>query len=560
LANKENVKSRCYPLIKHEEIHTPEGEKPWFCRWPAEVPKTLQYPTVPLQEILRKTAKEHARKAAVVYQDRQLTYADLDELSDKCAMALASLDVRKGDRVAVYLPNIPQFIIAYYGILKIGAVVTTISPLHREREVEHQLNDSGAETAVTLDSLYPIVAKVRDRTLLKNVVTTNSETFASDIDQKPDVHSFQQLLEGSSGSPKEKFNPAEDLAALQYTGGTTGTAKGAMLTHRNLLANTVAFAAWIKGKSEDSFLTALPLFHIYGMTTSMNVPISLGAKMIVLPRFDTTAALTAIQRNKVTVFCGVPTMYAALLANPDIGNFDLTNIRVCVSGASPLPPQVQRRFMEVTGGLLVEGYGLTEASPVTHCNPVDKTMRTVRVGSIGVPLSDTEACIVDLETGTKKLEPGETGELAVKGPQVMKGYWQNPEETALVLRDGWLFTGDIARMHSEGYFYITDRKKDLIKVKDYSVYPREIEDVLYEHPAVRLCAVVGKPDPHAGEIPKAFIVLKEGATATEGEIMRFVEEKVAPYKRIREVEFRKELPISSAGKVLRRLLQEEEKH
>jgi long-chain acyl-CoA synthetase len=560
LANQENVKSRCHLLIKHEEIRTPKGEKPWFCRWPAEVPKTLQYPTVPLQEILRKTAKEHARKAAVVYQDRQLTYADLDELSDKCAMALASLDVRKGDRVAVYLPNIPQFIIAYYGILKIGAVVTTISPLHREREVEHQLNDSGAETAVTLDSLYPIVAKVRDRTLLKNVVTTNSETFASDIDQKPDVHSFQQLLEGSSGSPKEKFNPAEDLAALQYTGGTTGTAKGAMLTHRNLLANTVAFAAWIKGKSEDSFLTALPLFHIYGMTTSMNVPISLGAKMIVLPRFDTTAALTAIQRNKVTVFCGVPTMYAALLANPDIGNFDLTNIRVCVSGASPLPPQVQRRFMEVTGGLLVEGYGLTEASPVTHCNPVDKTMRTVRVGSIGVPLSDTEACIVDLETGTKKLEPGETGELAVKGPQVMKGYWQNPEETALVLRDGWLFTGDIARMHSEGYFYITDRKKDLIKVKDYSVYPREIEDVLYEHPAVRLCAVVGKPDPHAGEIPKAFIVLKEGATATEGEIMRFVEEKVAPYKRIREVEFRKELPISSAGKVLRRLLQEEEKH
>jgi long-chain acyl-CoA synthetase len=525
------------------------------------VPKTLRYPEIPLHEILIISARKHGEKSAIAYRDQELTYQELDNLSDRFATALESLGVRKGDRVGVYLPNIPQFIISYYGILKAGAVVTAISPLHREREVEQQLNDSGAETVITLDSLYPIVANVQGRTLLKKVVTTSLETFASDIDQKPDAHSFQQLLTESADAPNVKINPAEDLAALQYTGGTTGTAKGAMLTHNNLVANALAFAAWMKGKAaEDSFLTALPLFHIYGMTTSMNVPISLGAKMVLLPRFDTAAALTAIQRHKITVFCGAPTMYAALLANPSVSTFDLTSIRVCISGASPLPPNVQRRFMEVTGGLLAEGYGLTEASPVTHCNPVDKTMRMVRVGSIGLPLPDTEACIVDLETGTKKLEPGETGELAVKGPQVMKGYWRNPEETALVLRDGWLFTGDIARMDREGYFYITDRKKDLIKYKDYSVYPREIEDVLYEHPAVRLCAVVGKPDPNAGEIPKAFIVLKEGATATEGEIMRFVEEKVAPYKRIREIEFRKELPMSSAGKVLRRLLQEEEKN
>jgi long-chain acyl-CoA synthetase len=253
-------------------------------------------------------------------------------------------------------------------------------------------------------------------------------------------------------------------------------------------------------------------------------------------------------------------MYAALLANPKLTEFDLTSIRVCISGASPLPSQVQRKFMEVTGGLLAEGYGLTEASPVTHCNPVDRTMRTVRVGSIGLPLPDTDACIFDLATGARPLEPGEIGELAVKGPQVMKGYWRSPEETAMVLRDGWLFTGDIARMDADGYFYVTDRKKDLIKVKDYSVYPREIEDVLYEHPAVRLCAVVGKPDPAAGEVPKAYVVLKEGAKATAGEIIDFVKERMAPYKQIREIEFRKELPISSAGKVLKRVLQEEERN
>jgi long-chain acyl-CoA synthetase len=282
--------------------------------------------------------------------------------------------------------------------------------------------------------------------------------------------------------------------------------------------------------------------------------------MVLVPKFDTTAALETIQEQKVTVFCGVPTMYAALLANPEIGKYDLTSIRVCISGASPLPPQVQRKFMEVTGGLLAEGYGLTEASPVTHCNPVDRTMKTVRVGSIGLPLPDTDAGIFDLETGTRKLGPGETGELAVRGPQVMKGYWRRPDETVNVLRNGWLFTGDIARMDEEGYFYITDRKKDLIKYKDYSVYPREIEDVLYEHPAVRLCVVVGKPDQTVGEIVKAFIVLKDGSTVSEEEIRGFVNEKVAPYKAIREVEFRRELPLSSAGKVLRRVLRDKEKN
>jgi len=540
--------------------------EPWFSSWPQDVPQKLEYPKVPLYAILEKTAKEHPEKAAIAYSEREITYAELDSLSNQFAGALAALGVKKGDRVAVFLPNIPQFVIAYFGVLKAGAVLTAISPLHKEREAAYQLNDSEAETVVALDSLYPIVGKVWRKTTLKNVVVTSLEEYASKtavlpstVEQKPNVYSFQGLMKEPAKPPNVNVNPREDLAALQYTGGTTGTAKGAMLTHLNLVSNAVAFAAWIKGIAEDTFLAALPLFHIYGMTTSLNVPVCLAAKMVLLPRFDPQTALKSIQRHRVTVFCGVPTMYSVLLANPELGNFDLTSIRVCISGASPLPPQVQKRFMEITGGFLAEGYGLTEASPVTHCNPVDKTMRNVRVGSIGLPLPDTDARIVDAETGEKTLEPGETGELAVKGPQVMKGYWKNPEETALVLRGGWLLTGDIARMDRDGYFYITDRKKDLIKYKDYSVYPRELEDVLYEHPAVKLCAVVGKPSPVVGEVPKAFIVLKEDGRATEAEIMEFVKEKVAPYKAVREVEFRQELPISGAGKVLRRALQEEEK-
>jgi len=278
-----------------------------------------------------------------------------------------------------------------------------------------------------------------------------------------------------------------------------------------------------------------------------------------LPRFDAISTFQTIQKYKVTVFCGAPTMYAMLLAHPDLRKYDLSSVRFCISGSAPLPPEVQKKFMEVIGGVLVEGYGLTESSPVTHCNPLDKSMKTVKVGSIGLPWPDTDAKIMDIETGEKELAIGEIGEVVVKGPQVMKGYWKMPEETADVLRNGWLYTGDIGKMDEDGYFYITDRKKDLIKYKGYSVYPRELEDVLYEHSAVKLCGVVGKPDPVAGEIPKAFVVLKEGMKATEDEIKEFVNSKVAPYKAIREVEFRTELPLTMVGKVLRRVLQEEER-
>ncbi|OGD47128.1 long-chain fatty acid--CoA ligase, partial [Candidatus Bathyarchaeota archaeon RBG_13_46_16b] len=550
---------------------------PWFRSWPEGVPRSIEYPEASLSDLLKSKAEKYPSKTAILYFDKPMTYRELDLASDRFATALSDLGVRKGDKVALFLANMPQFVIAYYGVLKIGAIETAISPLYKEREVEHQLSDSEAETIVVLDVLYPIVRNVMDKTKLKRVIVASLKDYmpktlaflgslmkkipSYKVELGPNTFLFQDLLNKyPPNPPKVEIDPREDLAALQYTGGTTGTAKGAMLTHMNLVSNAVACAAWLRGtEGEETFLTVLPLFHIYGMTTGMNAPIYLAGKMVMLPQFNVLGTLKAIQKHKATVFCGAPTMYALLLAHPGLNRYNLKSVRFCISGSAPLPPDVQKKWMEMTGGVLVEGYGLTESSPVTHCNPLDRSMKTVKVGSIGLPWPDTDAKIMDMETGEKEMELGETGELVVKGPQVMEGYWKMPEESAAVLRDGWLYTGDIGKMDENGYFYITDRKKDLIKYKGYSVYPREIEDVLYEHSSVKLCAVVGKPDPVAGETPKAFVVLKDGATATEEEIKKFVNEKVAPYKAIRELEFRKELPMTLVGKVLRRVLQEEEK-
>jgi long-chain acyl-CoA synthetase len=552
-------------------------EKPWFKFWPEGVRKHIDYPKIPLSDFLKNTAEDHPKQTAIVYFDRELTYGELDAAADRFASALDGLGVKKGEKVAIFLPNIPQFVMAYYGAIRIGAVETAISPLYKEREVEHQLSDSEAETLVVLDLLYPIAEKVLANTKVKRVIVTRLKEYmptalaflgtlfrklpSVKIERKPNLYFFQELLKKSDTKPPTvEIDPENDLVALQYTGGTTGISKGAMLTHMNLVSNAVMCAEWLKAKSaEETFLTVLPLFHIYGMTTGMNAPIYLAGKMVMLPRFDIEACLKDIQKHKVTVFCGAPTMYAVLLAHPNFKKYDVSSVRFCISGSAPLPPEVQKRWMETTGGVLVEGYGLTESSPVTHCNPLDKTMKTVNVGSIGLPWPDTDAKIMDIETGLNELTPGHDGELVVKGPQVMKGYWKMAQESADVLRDGWLYTGDIGKMDVDGYFYITDRKKDLIKYKGYSVYPREIEDVIYEHPAVKLCAVIGKPDPVASEVPKAFIVLKDGATATEDEIKEFVNEKVARYKAIREVEFRTELPMTLVGKVLRRVLLEEER-
>jgi len=565
------------PTVKEEPVGTSTLEKPWFKFWPEGVPKHIDFPEIPLHELLARTAQEFPAHIATIYFDKEMTYQELNNLSDKFAAALDGLGVKKGDKVAIFLPNIPQFIISYYGIIKIGAILTAISPLYKEREVEHQLNDSEAETVVVLDVLYPILERVLAHTKTKRVIVTSLKEYmpsakaflgsllkkipSHKVERAPNTFFFQELLgKYEAKPPKVDINPKEDLVALQYTGGTTGLSKGAMLTHMNLVSNAVMCAAWLQGKpTEETFLTVLPLFHIYGMTTSLNAPICMAGTMVLLPRFDLADSLKSIQEHRITVFCGAPTMYSMLLSHPDLRKYNLRSIKFCLSGSAPLPPEVQKKWMETTGGVLIEGYGLTESSPITHANPLDPTMKTVKIGSIGLPFPDTDAKIMDIETGEKELGVGEDGELVVKGPQVMKGYWKMPEESASVLRDSWLYTGDIGKMDEDGYFYITDRKKDLIKYKGYSVYPREIEDVIYEYPAVKLCAVVGKPDPVASEIPKAFIVLKEGKTATADEIKEFVNSKVAPYKAIREVEFRTELPMTLVGKVLRRVLLEEER-
>jgi len=553
--------------------------KPWLKNWPAGVPQTIKYPEVPLHELLRKTAERHPNHTAIVFSGRKITFKELDVLSDRFATALNDMGVRRGDRVAVFLPNVPQFVVGYYGSLKVGATVTAVSPLFKERELEFQLNNSEAETVVCLDLLYPLVRAVREKTKLRNIVVAGIKEYMPPlkavlgsllgkvprrrVPREAGVHFFKEVVERYPAQPPTvKVNPKRDLVALQYTGGTTGVPKGAMLTHYNLVSNAVACAAWLYGReppeAQDVFLTVLPLFHIYGMTTAMNAPIYLAGTMVLLPRPDPVEILRAIHEYRVTVYCGVPTLYSILTARPDIGKYNLKSVKFCISGSAPLPPEVQRRFMELTGGVLVEGYGLTESSPVTHYNPLDPSMKTVKIGSIGLPWPDTDSKIVDVETGKRELPVGEVGEVIIKGPQIMRGYWKMSEETKDVLRKGWLYTGDIGKMDEDGYFFITDRKKDLMKYKGYSVYPREIEDVIYEHLSVKLCAVVGKPDPAAGEIPKAFIVVKEGAKLTEDEFMEFVKERVAPYKIIREVEFRTELPMTLVGKVLRRTLREEE--
>lgn len=550
--------------------------KPWLKNWPENVPQSIKYPDAPLYELLRRTAQVYPNNTAIQFFGKRIAYRELDSLTDRFAAALSGLGVKKGDRVALFLPNMPEFVIAYYGALKVGAVVTAVSPLSKEREAAHQLHDAEAETVVVLDVFYPVVKAIQGRTVLKRAIVARMKDFmpgakaflggllgkvpSRRVEPAEGVYFFSELLAkyAYAEAPEVRVFPRSDVAALQYTGGTTGVPKGAMLTHSNLVSNAVMCAEWLTARtSSEVFLTVLPLFHIYGMTTSMNAAVYLAGAMVLLPRFQPKEVLKVIQQYKVTIFCGVPTMYSVLVGHPDVGKYNLSSLKFCISGAAPLNVEVQRRFMKASGGVLVEGYGLSECSPVTHCNPLDKTLKTVKVGSIGVPWPDTEAMIVDLKSG-EEAKVGKTGELAVRGPQVMKGYWNMPEETDVVLRDGWLYTGDVGRMDEDGYFFITDRKKDMIKYKGYSVYPRELEAILMEHPAVKECAVASKIDETAGEIPKAFIVLKEGASASEEELMDYVKERVAPYKRIREIEFRKELPKTLLGKALRRQLKKEE--
>lgn len=548
-------------------------DRRWYGAYDTGVPRSIPYPEIPLYHFLAESAEKYPKKAALIFYGRSISYWELDELTNRFAHALLQLGVKKGERVALMLPNIPQAVLGYYGVLKAGGVVVQVNPLLAEREVEQQLLDAGAETILILDRFFQKVQKAKEKAALRRIIVTGAQDFLPfflrffssfqgrqerfQIEKRPPVYDMRGLLKtGGNDRPAVPIHP-EDIALLQYTGGTTGTPKGVILTHRNLVANALQCRAWFPGlrEGEEVLLGVLPFFHVYGLSICLNLGIMLASTIVLLPRFLAHEVLKAIKRYRVTLFPGVPAMYAAINHHPGVKGDDLRSVKLCVSGAGPLHPRIQERFEALTGGRLVEGYGLSEASPVTHCNPVSGKRK---VGSIGVPLPDTDARIVDLETGEQEVPLGEAGELIVKGPQVMRGYWKNPEEEARTLRDGWLYTGDIARMDGEGFFFIVDRKKEMIKTFGENVYPREVEDVLLRHPKVKEAAVVGIPYRPAGEIIKAFVVLKGGEKATERELIEFCEKELAKFKVPRKVEFRQELPKSVIGKVLRRVLREEE--
>ena len=550
--------------------------KPWIANYPPETAPSLEYPRVPLTYFLEESAATYPDSNAIYFMGKRIAYRELLLLSYSFANALIKRGVKKGDRVAIMLPNTPQTVISYYGALFAGATVVMTNPLYTERELIHQLTDSGAETIITLDLLYSRVSSVRSSTPLKRLIVTSIGDYLPFVKkllypmvqkkqgQNPqvpygkDVEAFLSLIEENDPTVVySKANPEEDIALLQYTGGTTGVAKGVMLTHANLIANAIQCQAvlykLVKGK--ERILGVLPLFHVYGMTTVMNKGISIAAEIILIPKYEVKEIFHMIDKRKPTLFPGAPTMYIALINHPDLQKHDLSSIEACVSGSAPLPVEVKNKFEELTRGKLVEGYGLTEASPVTHSNPIWGKSIT---GSVGLPWPDTDCRIVDTATG-EELAQGEIGELAVSGPQVMKGYWNRPEETAAVLKDGWLLTGDMGYMDENGYFYIVDRKKDLIIAGGFNIYPREVEEALFEHPAIQEAAVIGVPDAYRGETVKAFIVFKEGQTAGEEELEEHCRQRLAAYKIPRQYEIRATLPKTIVGKVLRRQLQDEDK-
>ncbi len=538
------------------------------------IPKTLEYPPECLPKILEANAKQYASHVATEFFGAKIRYGELWDQILRCATVLSGLGVGRGAKVAIMLPNCPQTIIAYYATMWLGGIVVMTNPMYVEREIEHQWEDSEAEFLVVLDHLFPKVEPVLSRTRIRKVLVTSlkealpfplsllyplkarKDKLFTAVPYGKDVLNLKQALK--QATPTSATCPAEldDIALLQYTGGTTGLAKGVMLTHRNILANVVQLVAWIPDLrwGEERMLAILPFFHVFGMTVVMNLGLYIGAAVILVPRFEVNQFLKTLQKSKPTIFPGVPTIYVALVNHPQIKSFELHSIRYCITGSAPMPLEVLKTFESLTGGTIIEGYGLSETSPVTHANPLTGARKT---GSIGIPLPDTEAKIMDLEFGERELGPGEAGELVVRGPQVMKGYWKNPEETQKVVKDGWLFTGDIAEMDAEGYVTIIDRKKDCILAGGYNVYPREIDEVLYEHPKVLDAVSVGVPDPYRGETVKAFIVVKPGATLTEEEMIEFCKSRLAAYKVPKQVEFRDSLPKTIVGKVLRRQLREE---
>lgn len=553
------------------------ADKPWTKHYDQGVRPEVDLPKHSLASILKKSASESPNKTAVIFQGNKITYRELDDAVDAVAAGLAASGFKKGDRAVIYMPNTPQFIIIYFGILRAGGIVTATNPLYSERELQHQLQDCGAETIFVMSRYYHSLKNVQANTNVKRIIVTHIKTYlpfklrtlyglfkekksGDKVSLQAGDTWFKDFLAMGKNAARPNMDvTGEDTALLQYTGGTTGVAKGAIAVHANLAANARQLQEWIPdlGYGKEVFISAIPFFHSYGMVTSMILPISIAAKMVVIPDpRNLTDVMKSIQKYKATFFPGVPTLYVAINNHPEIlaGKYDLTSIRACVSGSAPLMAETKKRFEEITGGKLVEGYGLTESHVVSHANPL---LGDNRMGSIGLPIPNISCRIVDAVDGDQELPVGGIGELLLKGPNIMRGYWNMPEESANALRDGWLYTGDIARMDDDGYFYIEDRKKDLIIAGGYNIYPREVEEVLMSHPAVVEVAVAGVEDPKRGETVKAWVVKKENDPTTEQEMITWSKTQLAKYKYPRIIEFRSELPKTSVGKVLKRELVKE---
>lgn len=550
--------------------------RPWLDSYDKEVSHTINNEGMPIFGYLDRAAKSFPKRKAIVFKNWSITYQKLHHTVEVMAANLRGLGVQPGERISLMLPNLPQTIISYWAALKAGAIVVMTNPLYMEKELIHQLNDAECDTMIVLDHLWPKIEAVRDKLPVKKFIivripdclafplnllykfNAKKKKLYTDIpfDGKT-VIPWKPLIKGKDRISRPPSDPREDLALLQYTGGTTGISKGVMITHQNMTANVKQCRNILHaiGDSHETFVAVMPFFHIYGLTTCLNLPTSVGATMVPVPRFDPQDLLKTLRKDKITIFPGAPAIYSALLLQKNVSPSDFTSVRYCVSGSAAIPVEILERFKEMTQAEIIEGYGLTEASPVTHLNPLNGVKK---YGSIGLPFPSTDARIVDMEVGELSLAPGKKGELVIRGPQVMKGYWNRPDETANAVRNGWLYTGDIATMDEDGYFYIVDRKKDLIITSGYNVYPREIDEVLYEHPKIKDAVAVGIPHPSRGEIIKVYVVLHEGEKMTKSEVISWCRQKLAKYKLPRKVEFRPELPKTMVGKVLRRALRTEE--
>ena len=554
-----------------------EVATPWLDSYPPGVPEHVEVRQVNLARLLSDAARDYPHAPALHFEGRTTSYAELADRAWRFAGALAELGVTKGSRVGLLLPNCPQAVVALFAAFRLGAVVVQNNPLYTERELEYQLDDAGVEVLVCLDLSYQRVKAVRERLGIREVIVTSmldelptvkralahytrrGRSVSASVGREEPVRRWRELLrQRTENAPEADVDPATDIALLQYTGGTTGVPKGVMLSHANLVANVEQVCAWFPDADpgHEIMMSVLPFFHAYGLTVCLLLGVRLRAALVVLPRFDLPQVLAEIDHYRPTLFPGVPTMYVAINRAAVRGGHDLSSIKACISGAAPLPMEVAERFERLSGGRLIEGYGLSESSPVVMANPIYGKRKA---GTIGMPLPDTLARVADSEDPSRTLPSGESGELAIRGPQVMLGYWNRSDESAEVLRDGWLLTGDIAMMDEEGYFTIVDRMKDLIISSGYNVYPREVEEVLSEHPKVQEVSVAGAADPYRGEMVKAFVVLRHGEQASTEELREFAKSRLAAYKVPRAVEFRRELPKNMVGKVLRRTLVEEDR-